>query len=151
MCPACNIEIESLVAGIFQCPQCKKIIKERDKETAQEKSQIEKGEFQDGEYFHKNVSLNKQYEICEKGITISKTENRLFAALICHSAYLKEEKYVRLSWWKNLQHAGMFKIYDKEVLNNVIISLEKIDESFDDIWSWIGTYRKQEPKSEEEV
>ena len=151
MCPACNIEMESLVAGIFQCPQCKKIIKERDKETAQEKSQIEKGEFQDGEYFHKNVSLNKQYEICEKGITISKTENRLFAALICHSAYLKEEKYVRLSWWKNLQHAGMFKIYDKEVLNNVIISLEKIDESFDDIWSWIGTYRKQEPKSEEEV
>lgn len=151
MCPACNIEMESLVAGIFQCPQCKKIVKESDKETAQEKSKIEKGEFQDGEYFHKNVSLNKQYEICEKGITISKTENRLFAALICHSAYLKEEKYVRLSWWKNLQHAGMFKIYDKEVLNNVIISLEKIDESFDDIWVWRGTYRKQEPKSEEEV
>ncbi len=143
--------MESLVAGIFQCPQCKKIVKEKDKEIAQDKSRVEKGEFQEGEYFHKNASLNKQYEICEKGITLSKTENRLFAALICHSAYLKEEKYVRLSWWKNLQHAGMLKIYDKEVLNNIIISLEKFDESFDDIWGWSGSYEKQEPKSEEEL
>jgi ribosomal protein L37AE/L43A len=141
--------MESLVAGIFQCPQCKKIIKEKSKESKEEKSKIEKGEFQDGEYFHKNASLNKQYEICEKGITISKTENRLFAALMCHSAYLKEEKYIRLSWWKNLQHAGMFKIYDKEVLSNTITALEKFDESFDDLWSWSGSYGKQEPKSEE--
>ena len=37
------------------------------------------------EYFHKNASLNKQYEICEKGININKSETRLFAALICHS------------------------------------------------------------------
>jgi ribosomal protein L37AE/L43A len=143
--------MEILVAGIFQCPQCKKIVKEKDKVSAQEKSKIEKGEFQDGDYFHKNVSLNKQYEVCEKGITISKTENRLFAVLICHSGYLKEERYVRLSWWKNLQHAGMFKIYDKEVLNNTIISLEKIEDSFDDIWGWKGTYGKQGPKSEEQL
>ena len=143
--------MESLVAGIFQCPQCKKIVKEKEKESVAEKSKIEKGEFQDGEYYHKNASLNKQYEVCEKGITISKTENRLFAALICHSGYLKEEKYVRLSWWKNLQHAGMIKIYDKEVLNNVIISLEKINDTFDDIWNWSGSYGKQEPKSEEEL
>ena len=66
-CPACNIEMESLVAGIFQCPQCKKIVKEKEKESVAEKSKIEKGEFQDGEYYHKNASLNKQYEICEKG------------------------------------------------------------------------------------
>lgn len=143
--------MESLVSGIFQCPQCRKIVKEKAEDSVTEKLKIEKGEFQDGEYFHKNVSLNKQYEVCEKGITISKTENRLFAALICHSGYLKEEKYVRLSWWKNLQHAGMLKIYDKEVLNNIIIALEKIEESFDDIWNWSGSYGKQEPKSEKEL
>ncbi|MFX1424945.1 MAG: hypothetical protein ACFFBE_00725 [Promethearchaeota archaeon] len=143
--------MESLVAGIFQCPQCRKIVKEKGKESAAEKSKIEEGEFQDGEYYHKNASLNKQYEVCEKGITISKTENRLFAALICHSGYLKEEKYVRLSWWKNLQHAGMLKVYDKEVLNNTIIALEKIDETFDEIWNWSGNYGKKETKSKEDL
>ena len=116
--------MESLVAGIFQCPQCKKIIKEKSEKTqSQNKSKIETGDFYDGEYFHKNASLNKQYEICEKGIILNKTENRIFAALICHSAYLKEEKYVRLSWWKSFRHAGMFKIYDKNVLSNLINSL----------------------------
>jgi predicted RNA-binding Zn-ribbon protein involved in translation (DUF1610 family) len=151
-CPACNVEMESLVAGIFQCPQCRKIIKEKDKEP-QVKGKIkeDKGDLLDGEYFHKNASLNKQYEICEKGITINKTESRLFAALICHSAYLKDEKYVRLSWWKNFQHAGMFKIYDKYTLNNVIIALEKIEESFDDIWGWGGKYGKSESKTKEEL
>ena len=143
--------MESLVAGIFQCPQCRKIIKEKGKESVADKEKIEKGEFNDGEYYHKNASLNKQYEICEKGITISKTEERLFAALICHSGYLKEEKYVRLSWWKNLRHAGMLKIYDKEVLNNIIVSLEKFDETFDDIWNWSGSYGKRKPKSEEDL
>ena len=142
--------MEPLISGIFQCPQCKKIIKQKDKVAeTKEKKEIEEGVFQEGEYFHKNASLNKQYEICEKGITINKTKNRLFAALICHSAYLKEEKYVRLSWWKNYQHAGMFKIHDKNVLNNTIIALEKIDESFDDIWSWTGKYGKQKHKKEE--
>ena len=151
-CPACNVEMESLVAGIFQCPQCRKIIKEKDKKT-QVKGKIkeDEGDLLDGEYFHKNASLNKQYEICEKGITIDKTENRLFAVLICHSAYLKDEKYVRLSWWKNLQHAGMFKIYDKHTLKSLIIALEKVEESFDDIWGWGGKYGKHESKTEEEL
>jgi ribosomal protein L37AE/L43A len=144
--------MEPLISGIFQCPQCKKIVKQKDKVTeTKEKKEIEEGDFQDGDYFHKNASLNKQYEICEKGITINKTKNLLFAVLICHSAYLKEEKYVRLSWWKNYQHAGMFKIYDRNVLNNTILALEKIDESFDDIWSWSGKYGKQKKKTEEDL
>jgi len=151
-CPACDIEMEPLVAGIFQCPQCKKIIKQKVKETeVNRKKEIEQGDFQGGDYFHNNASLNKKYEVAEKGIVINKTENRLFAALICHSAYLKEEIYVRLSWWKNYQHAGMFKIYDKYVLNNLIVALEKIDESFDDIWSWSGKYGKQKPKTKEDL
>lgn len=149
-CPSCNIQMEPLVEGIYQCPQCKKITKLKDKEPkAKENKIIEEGAFQDGEFFHKNASLNKQYEICEKGITINKTQNRLFATLLCHSAYLKDEKYVRLSWWKNSQHVGMFKIYDKYVLNNIIIALEKIDESFDDVWNWQGKYDKKEPKTKE--
>lgn len=144
--------MEPLVAGIFQCPQCKKIVKQKDNEVqAKEKKEIEEGVFQDGDYFHKNASLNKQYEICEKGITINKTDNRLFAALICHSAYLKEEKYVRISWWKNYQHAGMFKIYDNYVLNNLIVALEKIDESFDDIWTWSGKFGVTKQKTEEDL
>jgi ssDNA-binding Zn-finger/Zn-ribbon topoisomerase 1 len=144
--------MEPLVAGIYQCPQCKKIVKQKNEETeVEEKRKIEEGEFQVGDYFHKNASLNKKFEICEKGITIQKTENRLFAVLICHSAYLKDEKYVRLSWWRAYQHAGMFKIYDKEVLNNLIIALEKIDESFDDLWSWRGKFGKQEPKTNEDL
>ncbi|MEE9378816.1 MAG: hypothetical protein V3V33_12360 [Candidatus Lokiarchaeia archaeon] len=151
-CPACNIPMQTLVEGIYQCPNCKKIIKEKDKEAeAKEKKLTEEGAFQEGEYFHNNVSLNKQYEIAESGIILNKTDNRLFAVLICHSAYLKEEKYVRLSWWKNSQHVGMFKIYDKYVLNNIILALEKIDESFDDIWSWKGKYGKQEPKTQEDL
>jgi ribosomal protein L37AE/L43A len=144
--------MEPLVVGIFQCPQCKKINKEKDKEAeAQETSKREMGEFFKGEYFHKNANLNKQFEICEKGIIINKSANRLFAALICHNAYFKEEKYVRISWWKNIQHAGMFKIYDKNVLSNTIHTLEKFEETFDDIWNWSGSYGKKESKSDEEL
>jgi len=153
-CPACNVEMEPLVAGIFQCPQCKKIIKKKDKEAEEEeKKKIAEGVFQDGEFFHNNTSLNKKYEICESGITITKTPNRWIAALICHSAYLKSEKYVRLSWWKKSfhQHAGMIKIYEKEVLKNIINVLEKIDEAFDDFWGWKGKFGKKEPKTEEEI
>ncbi len=144
--------MEPLVAGISQCPQCKKIIKQKDREVEiKEENKIKEGDFQDGDYFHKQASLNKKYEIAESGIIISKTESRLFAALICHSAYFQDEKYVRLSWWKNNQHVGMFKIYDKYALNNVIEALKKIDESFDDIWSWSGRFVKKEPKSKEEL
>lgn len=141
--------MEPLVAGIFQCPQCRKIIKQKEEKSVDEKETIENGDFLDGEYFHKNVSLNKQYEIAESGIIINKAETRLFAVLICHSAYLKDEKYVRLSWWKSYQHAGMFKIYDKEVLKNVINALERFDKNFDEFWTWKGKYGKQEPKSKE--
>jgi ribosomal protein L37AE/L43A len=142
--------MESLVAGIFQCPSCKKIVKAKKVEAEKVKKEAI-GDLIDGEWFHNNVSLNKSYEIAESGIILSKTEERLFAALICHSAYLKEEKYVRLSWWKNLRHAGMVKVYDKAVLNNIIISLEKIDETFDDIWNWSGSYGTRESKSEEDL
>ncbi|NHJ24532.1 MAG: hypothetical protein EAX89_08155 [Candidatus Lokiarchaeota archaeon] len=148
-CPSCDIDMEPLVAGIFQCPQCRKIIKQKEEKSVDEKETIENGDFLDGEYFHKNVSLNKQYEIAESGIIINKAETRLFAVLICHSAYLKDEKYVRLSWWKSYQHAGMFKIYDKEVLKNIINALERFDKNFDEFWTWKGKYGKQEPKSKE--
>jgi ribosomal protein L37AE/L43A len=143
--------MEPLVAGIFQCPQCRKIIKQKEEEKIDEKETIERGDFLDGEYFHKNVSLNKQYEIAESGIIINKYDTRLFAVLICHSTYLKDEKYVRLSWWKSYQHAGMFKIYDKDVLKNIINALERFDENFDELWKWKGKYGKQEPKTKEQL
>lgn len=151
-CPACDIEMELLIEGIYQCSNCKKIVKAKSIEAEKmEKKESLIGNLIDGEWFHKNASLNKAYEIAESGIILNKTENRLFAVLICHSAYLKDEKYVRLSWWKNSRHAGMFKIYDKYALNNIILALEKIDESFDDIWSWKGKYGKQEPKTQEDL
>ncbi|MFX1496838.1 MAG: hypothetical protein ACFFBH_04885 [Promethearchaeota archaeon] len=147
-CPSCNIEMESLVAGIFQCPQCRKILKQSEEKIVKEqKDVIKEGEFQEGEYFHKNLSLNKTYEICEKGIIVNKTTNYVMAVLICESSY--KERYVRLSWWKNYQHAGLFKIYDNAVLKNTIKVLEKIEESFDDFWNWKGIYGKSKPKSEE--
>ncbi len=145
--------MEPLVTGIYQCPQCKKIMKEEDKTAeVEQQRRIEAGSFQDGEYFHKTVSLNKLYEICEKGITINKTDNRLFAVLICHSPLLKSEQYLRLSWFKKslYQHAGMIKIYDPDVLKNMIIALEKIDKSFDDLWTFHGKFRKTSPKTKEQ-
>ena len=142
--------MESLVAGIFQCPQCRKIIKQKEEKIEEEEKEIIKeGEFRDGEYFHKELSLNKKYEVCKKGIVINKTSNRVFAVLICEGSY--KEKYVRVSWWKNYQHAGMFKIYDRDVLSNTIKTLEKIDESFDDLWSWSGNYGRSEPKTEQDL
>lgn len=151
-CPTCDVEMNLLVAGIYECPNCKKIIKEKD-ENAQlkEEKKIKEGILLDGAYFHNNLSLNKDYEIAESGIIINKTPNRLFAVLICHSPMVKGEKYVRLSWWKSLQHAGMFKIYNKDVLNNTIHALEKIDDSFDDLWNWSGNYGKKEPKTDEDL
>lgn len=152
-CPSCKVDMEPLVAGIFQCPKCKKIIKEKDEEAdKKEQEEIEGGTFQSGEYFHNHVGLNQKYEICEKGITISKTETRWFAVLICHSAFLKSERYVRLSWWKKsfYQHGGQIKIYEKEVLVNLLRSLEKIDENFDDFWGWHGKFDRKKEKTEEE-
>ncbi|TFG07859.1 MAG: hypothetical protein EU539_03820 [Promethearchaeota archaeon] len=153
-CPACNVEMESLVSGIYQCPNCKKILKEKDEEAEiKEKKIIEDGDFQDGQYFHQNASLNKQYEICDYGITINKTPNRWLAVLICHNPLFKNDKYIRLSWWKKsiYRHAGMFKINDKEVLSNIIHALEKIDKNFDELWNFRGKFRKKEPKTEEQL
>lgn len=151
-CPNCDIEMNLLVAGIYECPNCKKILKEKDeKAQKEEEKKVIEGTLLDGEYFHSNVSLNKDYEIAESGIIINKTPNRLFAVLICHSPMIKDEKYVRLSWWKNLQHAGMFKIYNRDVLNNTIHALERIDGSFDDLWNWTGKYGKKEPKTKEDL
>lgn len=142
--------MDILVAGIYQCPNCKKLLKQKDEKTnLKEKKKADNGEFSDNESFPR---LNAQFETCEKGITIAKTPNRWFAVLICHSSYLKSEKYIRLSWWKKsiYQHAGMIKIYDKEVLVNIITVLEKIDENFDDIWGWHGRYGKQGGKKSKE-
>jgi ribosomal protein L37AE/L43A len=151
-CPSCNVEMEPLVAGIFQCPQCRKILKPKDKNSEQISEETDKkGEFLDGEYFHTQLTLNKEYEICEKGIIISKTEARVLAALICHSTLLKSERYVRISWWKAYQHAGMIKIYDNNVLNNLIKALEKIDEFFDELWNWKGSYGKTNSGTNEDV
>ena len=143
--------MEPLVAGIYQCPQCRKIIKLKEEKEVEEQDKIEKGDFVDGDYFHKNYSLNKQYEVAESGIIINKSDIGLFAVLICHSGILKDEKYVRLSWWKSYQHAGMFKIYDRDVLKNVITALEKFNLDFDDIWTWKGKFGKQQSKTKDQV
>ncbi len=153
-CPACNIDMEQLVAGIFQCPQCKKIMKDGIKEKVITTQKITEDDgFQEGDYFHQNASLNKQYEIVEKGVTISKTPNRWFSVLICHSPLLQNEKYIRLSWWKKsfYQHAGMFKIYEEDVLKNIVKSLEKIDDNFDEMWTFRGKFRRKSPKTEEQL
>jgi hypothetical protein len=64
---------------------------------------------------------------------------------------LKSERYIRISWWKTYQHAGMLKIYDNYVLNNLIKALEKIDESFDELWNWKGSYDKKDPETEDDL
>ena len=151
-CPSCNVEMEPLVAGIFQCPQCRKIVKHKDKESEEISEEGDKKEeFLDGDYFHTQLTLNKDYEICEKGIIINKTETRVLAALICHSSLLKSDRYIRISWWKTYQHAGMLKIYDNDVLNNIIEALEKFDKSFDDLWNWKGSYDKKNQETEDDI
>ncbi len=152
-CPACNIEMKTLVEGIFQCPQCKKITKEKtEKEEELEKKSTLEGEIINGDWFHKHVSLNSAYEVCEKGVIISKTDTRMFAVLICHSAYLKDERYIRLSWWKKsfYQHAGMIKIYEPDVLINLIKSLKSIDQDFDEFWTFKGKFREKKSNNEED-
>jgi ribosomal protein L37AE/L43A len=145
--------MEPLVAGIYQCPQCKKIVKEKSTEVEEiGRAETQIGNFIDGEWFHNNVSLNQNYEIAESGIIISKTDTRMFALLICHNPLLKSEKYIRLSWWKKsfYQHAGQFKIYDKEVLKNLIEALEKVEKDFDDLWTFQGKFGKKSIKTEEQ-
>ncbi|MFX0069778.1 MAG: hypothetical protein ACFFAO_01680, partial [Candidatus Hermodarchaeota archaeon] len=65
-CPACNIEMEPLVSGIFQCPSCKKILKVEDKSSKiKEQKEVQEGDFQDSDTFPR---LNPQFEIVDKGI-----------------------------------------------------------------------------------
>ncbi len=153
-CPSCDIEMNQLVDGIFECPKCKKIIREKreEAEKGKEKKKII-GELLDGVYFHNNFSINQQYEMVESGILINKTDTRAFGALICHSAYLENEKYIRLSWWKKsfYRHGGMIKIYEKEVLKNLIKALEKIYDNFDEFWIFKGKFRENQTKSEEDI
>ncbi|MBY8982639.1 MAG: hypothetical protein KGD57_06805 [Candidatus Lokiarchaeota archaeon] len=152
-CPACNIDMAPLVEGIFQCPQCKKIVSNKKEEKVEEAKKVAKGDFQDGEFFHRTASINSSYEICEKGIIINKTDTRMFAVLICHNAYLKDEQYVRLSWWKKsfYQHAGMMKLYEVDVLKNLIKSLEDIDKDFDEFWTFEGKFQKNISSKEEDL
>jgi len=150
-CPVCNVPMEELVEGIFQCPKCKKLIKEKKEELEiKEDRESEQGIILDREYFHNNLSLNEKYEICEKGIIVKKTETRLFAVLICHSPYTPDNKYLRLSWWKNQTHAGMFKIFETSVLSNLIKSLKKIEKNFNDFWTFEGRLGSDDPKSEKQ-
>ena len=151
-CPACNLEMEPLVDGIFQCPKCRKIIKAKGEEEKKEEKKINKGEIQDGEYFHQHASINKKYEVCESGITVTKTDNRWIAVLICHNAYLEGERYVRLSWWKKsfYRHGGMMKIYEEDVMKNLIKALKKIDENFDEFWTFKGRFRENKTLTEED-
>jgi len=130
-CPNCgNSELKTLVEGIWQCPKCNKIIKNKI-----ESNEEEPGEstFESGDFFIRNTGLNKKYEICEKGIIISKTPKFMIAALICHSPSFPNSKYIRISWFKNsiYLHAGMIKITESSELNNLIKCLEKIDNDFD--------------------
>jgi len=139
--------MEPLVVGIFQCPNCKVIIKEKvEKKEAQEAEEIKDDIVKDGKYFN----LNRKYEIPEKGIVV---RDGKFAVLLCHNAYLKSDRYIRLSWWKNsfTQHVGMMKITEKDVLKNLIIALEKIDKAFDDFWGWHGTFGKKKEKTVEQI
>ncbi|MBY9007632.1 MAG: hypothetical protein KGD63_12855 [Candidatus Lokiarchaeota archaeon] len=153
-CSACKIDMVSLVEGIYQCPQCKKITKEKTvKEEEQEKKPTLVGELIDGDWFHKNASLNSVYEIANSGIIINKTDTSMFAVLICHSAFLKDEIYIRFSWWKKsfYQHAGMIKIYEQDVLKNLLKSLEDIDRDFDEFWTFKGKFREKKSDGEEDI
>ncbi|MHA1725499.1 MAG: hypothetical protein ACTSXH_11735 [Promethearchaeota archaeon] len=154
-CPICNIEMELLVSNIYQCPKCKKIRKDETVEVEKEskKEEASTGTLIDGEWFHKHASLNKKYEIAESGVIVNKTENRMLGVLACRNPLLKEERYVRLSWWKQplFRHAGMIKIYEDYVLKNLIKALKKIDQNYDPNWKFIGKYDSRRKKTKEQL
>lgn len=146
--------MNQLVEGIYECPSCKKIIREKNEEIAVETQKKEIiGTLLEGDYFHNNFSINQQYETVESGILIHKTDTRAFGALICHSTLLEAERYIRLSWWKKsfYRHAGMIKIYEEAVFNNLILALEKVYENFDEFWTFKGKFRENTSKSEEDL
>ncbi len=151
-CPSCDVELIPLVAGINQCPQCKKIIKGKTEKKA--KIETDLSEFKSGEWFMNNTAVNKKWEICEKGLIIDKTSKSLLAGLICHTPIMPNSKYIRLSWFKNSTnlHAGMQKISNSAELDNIIKVLIKIDDNFDDNFDKISKKSKkvQEKEIDEE-
>ncbi len=153
-CPSCKVEMIQLLENIYQCPKCRKIQKEK-KESILEDDKKESllGNRIDGDWFHSNVAINQSYEIVECGFIINKTPSRLIAVLVCHSSLLKTDKYIRISWWKKsfYQHAGMIKIYDKAVLDNLITTLEKFDANFDEMWNWKGKHSSEKKDAEKEA
>jgi ribosomal protein L37AE/L43A len=138
-CPTCNVELKPLVAGIFECPKCKKIIKNKVEEKPLEKSDTIA--FEAGEWFQKNTGINIKYEVCKKGIVVEKSPKYMLALLICSSPDLPDSYYLRISWFKdsiNLHH-GMIKVTEPAELVNLIKVLEKFDKDFDDNFSRILT------------
>ncbi|RLI63610.1 MAG: hypothetical protein DRO88_09435 [Promethearchaeia archaeon] len=138
-CPACGkAELEELVPGVKSCPVCRKIFRSK---IEKEKPMEKEGEILEGEYFMKNTNLNPKYEIADKGITIFREKNKIwFAVLLCHTPDFPSVKYIRLSWWKKSinTHAGMFKIDNNEELENILISLQRIEDDFDDYFEVKG-------------
>jgi len=134
ICPSCEeAELEELVPGIKQCPNCNKIFKDEE-EKVEEGPEEEKG-MKEGEFWMNKTGINRKYEIAEEGKTVFRNEGkRWVAVLLCHSASLKSFKYIRISWFKGAinKHGGMFKIQEFDEIENVIIALERIDANFDD-------------------
>lgn len=141
-CPKCGSEnLSPMTGNIYECGDCKRIVSIKTEEE-KKKEQMPEGEFVDGELFHEQASLSKKWEVCDKGITLLKEKTRWFAVLICHPPDEPKFHYVRLSWWKKsfYEHGGMFKIFDKPVLNNLIKALEMIDANTDENFTFTGSY-----------
>jgi len=125
-----------MVPGLYECPKCKTIIKEKKKK----EEKPEELSITQGDWFMRNTKLNANYEICEQGIIAHQTPKMMIAALICHSPDFPKSSYIRLSWFKDSAriHWGMVKIRDKAVLLNTIKALKSIDKNFDEEFNWIG-------------
>ncbi len=138
ICPSCGkAELKELVPGINTCPNCRKIFRGKIPEPEKKEERKDEG-LQDGKYFMDNTTLNPKWEVADCGITIHREPNkRWFAVLLCHPPDFPNMKYIRLSWWKKSinTHAGMFKIQDFDVVDNVIIALERFDALFDDTFN----------------
>ncbi|MHA1733336.1 MAG: hypothetical protein ACTSU5_15425 [Promethearchaeota archaeon] len=144
-CPKCgSANLTQLTGNIYECGDCKRIITLKD-EKEEESVGTKEGEFTDGAVFHEEASLSKKWEICEKGITILKEKTRWIAVLICHPPDEQNFHYVRLSWWKKsfYEHGGMFKVFDKPVLANLIKALEMIDENFGESFEFTGKFTRE--------
>jgi len=134
ICPSCGkAELIELVPGVTSCPACKKMFRGQQSEAEVEETDTD--ELHDGQYFMDHTTLNKKWEICDKGITVSRDPGkRWVATLMCHTPTFPNIKYLRISWWKKSTnaHGGMFKIEEYEEIENVIIALERLDALFDD-------------------